>query len=269
MGSEEKAQLDAHLRQTEGHNVEEVLNMYRRTDWTIADFKKYMEGLSIHQLPGNTRQQRKFYRTLFDYALPLTLHSYDTTKYCQAFYKIIKETLLVPDRGFCSLYFQGLSLRDLRDAYPSALDKYHTEDDAINACRTGQFPVELHLFVAPAHSRAYPAHKHGIPNHTFLLILAGEKHVVTWDESQAQYLYPLQNSGRTEYNDEIYQAEGILPDFDAQPLLAKAQGQELRARTGDMIYIPPNALHQVENTEDVLAVGTHLEFARRREKLEI
>ena len=70
-----------------------------------------------------------------------------------------------------------------------------------------------------------------------------------------------------ELGDSNYEADGIRPDFDAQPLLAKARGEELRARTGDLIYIPPDVLHQVENTEDVLALGTH--FAKRTAKEEL
>jgi len=38
--------------------------------------------------------------------------------------------------------------------------------------------TNFYMFVGPDKSRAYPAHRHGLPNYNLMLVLSGHKHVV-------------------------------------------------------------------------------------------
>eukprot|EP00466_Bigelowiella_natans_P010042 jgi/Bigna1/142126/aug1.67_g16834 len=114
------------------------------------------------------------------------------------------------------------------------------------------------IFFAAAHSRAYPAHLHGVSADILLLVVRGRKKYVGWPYTEKENLYRFELGGdteqHTETSDEIFLAEGIRPDFASQPLLKDTVGWEGEVKEGDLLYIPCGQVHQVENLEPTFSL---------------
>ena len=205
------------------------------------------------------------YSHLADYSLPLNLHSFEVK---HASCPALAAALAVPPPVI-------ITARLMR---PLAALGVSQED--VEAMVRGL----THLFVAPRGSRAYPAHQHGIPNESFMLMLQGRKHYAMWAQAEAPLhgdadytakmtgaapssnLYPAKTSGVSEvgaHGDTVLMAEGIRPDLRRQPRLARAAGWAGRVGRGSLIYIPCGVAHQVENVDDAMALAWHVDALER------
>jgi len=56
----------------------------------------------------------------------------------------------------------------------------------------------------------------------------------------------------------LFEADALNPNFDKYPLLQKSTGFEGVANEGDLVFIPCDSIHEVQNEKDVLAIAWHL-----------
>ena len=134
-------------------------------------------------------------------------------------------------------------------------DYWKTQD------RSGDF--DFYLFVGPDKSRAYPTHRHGLPNYNLMLVLSGRKHVVVFPDQETPNLYPFPVTIEPDVNEVGekplgYMADPFDPDptHEKQPDLRKVKrSYEGVAGPGDLIFIPCGVPHAVQNRGEMLAVG--------------
>lgn len=128
--------------------------------------------------------------------------------------------------------------------------------------------TNFYLFVGPEKSRAYPAHRHGLPNYNLILVLSGGKHVVAWPNQETPNLYPFPEDITPTENEVAERPLGYGADAffsspsssdgetEKQPDLAKvSESWEGAAGPGDLVFIPCGIPHAVQNRGEMLAVG--------------
>lgn len=122
--------------------------------------------------------------------------------------------------------------------------------------------TNFYLFVGPERSRAYPAHRHGLPNYNLMLVLSGRKHVVAWPNQETPNLYPFPEDITPTENEVAEKPLGYGADaFSSadgrkQPDLGKvSESWEGAAGPGDLVFIPCGIPHAVQNRGEMLAVG--------------
>ena len=121
--------------------------------------------------------------------------------------------------------------------------------------------ANFYMFVGPDKSRAYPAHRHGLPNYNLMLVLSGHKHVVAWPDQETHNLYPFPTDITPEENEVAekplgYGADAFDADVAKQPDRSKVERSwEGIAGPGDLVFIPCGIPHAVQNHGEMLAVG--------------
>ncbi|GAB5367054.1 hypothetical protein AAMO2058_001197000 [Amorphochlora amoebiformis] len=217
----------------------------------VDDYTKLLTEAEDFQVTDLVNHFRNFgevnnsWEVLADYALPLSLHDWETRK-CDA---LVKAFQLHPVDFL--LRFSDFFVRAMKwDTTP----------------RTGireAYSKSGFVFFAPGLSRAYPMHRHEQINENFMLILDGAKQFVVFNRTEEKNLYPTAFTGSTEYKyddqaDRYFEADAFNPNFEMYPKLKGVSGYQGIARKGDLVYIPCDSIHAVQNEQDVLAVAWHM-----------
>jgi len=125
-------------------------------------------------------------------------------------------------------------------------------------------PTRADLFVAPSGSRAYPLHLHGQLNENMILVLEGSKRVVITPPSDVNLLHELREYETSEFADRVFMAELFEPDLQKHPELKKLRAQAGHVHAGEVLYIPANCAHVVENPDDLFALAWHVELLAKK-----
>lgn len=223
--------------------MDQFMEILKR-NYTVADLFAHMEefrGISY------------VFEHLADYTLPLTLHDW-LTEGCPALAASLAQH---PIREVMQITRDRVKVRQNRFQ--------GTVNWGWDLTRADMAKLNYHSkmgfsFFAPAGTRSYPLHRHAQKNDNFMYILDGAKKFVIFNMTEGDKLYPTQLSGKTEFaeGDFYYEAEVISADLERHPLLKDAIGAMGVASKGDLIYIPCESIHVVQNEEDVLTVAWHM-----------
>jgi len=108
--------------------------------------------------------------------------------------------------------------------------------------------LKPNVFIEASGSRAYPAHQHGLDlTSGFQVMLQGAKRVVHWPYSERHKLYPVLRSLTTDYQDEVYMAEGVHHRFDLFPAMAETEAWEGTVKEGELLFVPALGIHVFES----------------------
>ena len=118
----------------------------------------------------------------------------------------------------------------------------------------------IRMFASGDNARGSPAHTHGYPSHSVMLVVKGAKRMVSWPEDQKDKLYPLwANKTGVAENGEvngIFMANGFNMNLTRQPALQDVVGGlEGQAEAGDLIYIPCGVVHALHSVGESIALA--------------
>lgn len=229
-------QLEASFGKESGVTLEGII-ADRGRPWTLGEY-----ATALKENPNMTLSDKK-YRWILDYLWPPTIHGvFADDKHAQKCPVLLKR------------------FRSMFSTLAHLLKKNRHGRFEMGVWKDGAYDTpKKHLYAGPANSRAYPLHQHGGLEENLLFMIAGKKRAVLFPPSEEPHLGERPELS-TEFGDRAYHAEPFSKyvDLDAQPYLAKARGAEGDVHPGEVLYIPANTIHAVENLEDVVSVVLHL-----------
>lgn len=106
------------------------------------------------------------------------------------------------------------------------------------------------LFVAWNGTRSYPLHQHGNLNENLITVLSGSKRVLVFPPSEDIRLWERPELQLSEYGDRVFMAD---PETQHG-----VRGAAVTVSAGEMVYLPSNSIHLLENIGDTISVHEHL-----------
>jgi len=161
------------------------------------------------------------------------------------------------------------SLPDKNYYFAESMDfaeKIDIEDDLEEfmkeTCQSPYFTFSAYSFwLAPRGTRT--GLHYDIDHRNLLMMFHGEKVFYLADPRQSIFLYP---SDKFEHEGGVSQVDIFNPDYRRFPLFANARFLKVHLKVGEILFIPANWWHAVENLTSICAVGCRFETLRSKFK---
>lgn len=224
---EHKKELDRELRFTDNITLEEVVQQLEK-GMTFGEFAQYMKTRR-----GRTTHKVRDGKSFANFLVPYNMHDEQIRG------KTNPRGLRGGDKIFCEKLLEEVTIA--RFFQPVGVVTPLT-------CRE-----RARLWVAPAGSRAYPAHLHTVPANIMSVMLQGHKRWTFWRYGVAHTLEPEFQDSNTEDGDEMFWADPqarVNEDHHTN-----AERYEVTLGPGELLYVPCELVHHVFNEDETIAVS--------------
>jgi len=237
---EVKQEMSRRLQETHQITLDDAIAVLS-DDGPVDTLEKFFESdyfktVETAQDPRFPKAKKDWYHVA-DYLWPPSIHSWPIASKCPKLYDFVQNILREIPIPFVEAIWA-----------PSKTVTTRSKSE------------DFYLFASGDQCRAYHPHRHGSPNHVILLLLQGQKRLVTWPHSEADKLYPTMQEGMPSNEikevTKIFMANGFNVDLTRQPELAEVTGgSEGIAGPGDLLFIPCGMIHSLASTGDMVSVG--------------
>lgn len=252
----QRREWDERLRRVHRSSLEEL----RETLNGRMTMREYVESAHFEGYRLDDFVPGKDFTHPVDYLVPVSVHSVavaDCRPLWDDLLRVFRSPSPHPGKDDVSKRRRSACQGGSYTCHPYATAVYDKHRD------TQEGGSDFYLFVGPEKSRAYPTHRHGLPNYNLMLVLSGSKHVVVWPDQETPNLYPFPSDITPEENEVGEKPLGYMADaFDRDPTSAKqpdmrkiTKSWEGVAGPGDLVFIPCGVPHAVQNRGEMLAVA--------------